>query len=78
MNFEIALATVEGMHPYEAPTEKEIIAAWQWLIDTGHAWRLNGRYGRTADGLIEDEICLPPTRRSRASSNVAEDAAAAT
>ena len=60
MNFEKALATVEGMPPYEEPTEQEVIAAWQWLIDTGHAWRLNGRYGRTADGLIEDEICTPP------------------
>jgi hypothetical protein len=59
MNFEKALATVEGMPPYEAPTEKEVITAWQWLIDTGYAWRLNGRYGRTADGLIEDDICTP-------------------
>ena len=60
MNFEKALATVEGMPPYEAQTEREVIAAWQWLIDMGHAWRLNGRYGRTADGLIEDDICTPP------------------
>ena len=57
MDCEKALATVEGMYPYESSTETEVITAWQWLIDTGHAWRLNGRYGRTADGLIEDDIC---------------------
>ena len=35
------------------------VLAWQYLIDTGHAWTLQGWYGRTAKGLIEEGICRP-------------------
>eukprot|EP01050_Picozoa_sp_SAG11_P017740 SAG11_NODE_2592_length_3188_cov_24.688795_2_plen_61_part_00 len=41
-------------------TEKELIEAWQWLIDEGHVWRLQGWYGRRAIELIEAEICEAP------------------
>jgi hypothetical protein len=56
------------MTPYEAcsiaegfcgfkPTEQQLNEAWQYLIDTGLAWSLQGWYGRTAMSLIEQGIC---------------------
>ena len=36
---------------------KEYLDAWQWLIDTGHVWKLQGWYGRTATMLISDGTC---------------------
>lgn len=43
----------------EADSEDQLIDAWQLLIDTGVVWALQGRFGRTAAGLIEDGICAP-------------------
>ena len=37
-------------------TEKEQINAWQYLVDTGMAWTLQGWFGRTAQMLINDGI----------------------
>ena len=38
---------------------EEIILFFQRLIDSGIAWRLQGRYGRTATQLIEQGHCSP-------------------
>ena len=38
--------------------EIEVASFFQELIDTGLAWKLQGHYGRTALGLIQDGICL--------------------
>ena len=38
-------------------TQEEVIEFFQELIDTGHAWRLQGHYGRTALRLIEYGLC---------------------
>ena len=35
------------------------VLAWQYLIDTGQVWELQGWYGRCAKGLIEEGICKP-------------------
>lgn len=41
----------------EDATEAEQLAAWQWLIDTGVCWTLQGSFGRTARDLIEQGLC---------------------
>lgn len=46
-----ACMVVEGSE--EVKTEEEYLAAWQYLVDTGVVWQLQGWYGRTARDLIE-------------------------
>jgi len=50
-----AVMIAEGAQ--EADSEEQLIEAWQRLIDTGLAWKLQGFFGRTASRLIEDGIC---------------------
>jgi hypothetical protein len=38
-------------------SEATQIEAWQYLIDTGLAWKLQGSFGRQAKALIEAGIC---------------------
>ena len=47
----LAEAFIEG-------TEEEVINAWQYLVDTGLAWKLQGFFGRTAKALIEEGIVM--------------------
>ena len=36
---------------------EEETAAWQFLIDTGVVWQLQGWFGRTAKRLIDEGYC---------------------
>lgn len=51
-----ACSILEGFSG-EEHTEEEAIAALQYLIDTGDAWRLQGFYGRMAARAIEAGVC---------------------
>lgn len=41
-------------------SEEEVIEAWQHLVDTGLAWKLQGFFGRTAKHLIESGVITAP------------------
>ena len=49
-----AVGIAEGF--IEADNEQQIIDAWQYLVDTGMAWQLQGWFGRTATSLIEQGV----------------------
>ena len=53
MTPQLACAIAEGFCEGEGATEKEQIEAWQYLHDTGNAYKLQGWYGRTATDLLE-------------------------
>jgi len=53
----LACAYAEGFCEGEGASEAEQLEAWQYLIDTGRAWTLQGWYGRTAIDLIEQGLC---------------------
>jgi len=56
-----AVSIAEGFCGGEDASEEEQIEAWQYLIDTGLAYRLQGWFGRTAEDLIARGVC---TRRA--------------
>lgn len=52
-NYE-AIGIAEGWK--DADSEDQVIEAWQHLHDTGLAYSLQGWFGRTVKGLIEQGI----------------------
>ena len=63
MNSYRAVALAEG---FEDGTEEEVVRAWQYLVDTGLAWRLQGWFGRTAQALIQAGVINPPNETQEA------------
>jgi hypothetical protein len=68
MNAMDAILIAEGADISSGPdegqphSEEQVIEAWQYLIDTGLAWQLQGWFGRTAAHLIGQGICQEPDR----------------
>ena len=59
-----AISIAEGFADNEEYSDEEQIAAWQHLIDTGLAWRLQGWFGRSASAMIDEGVCSSPKSRN--------------
>ena len=55
-NFTVANAIEICEQSVMSDIEEET-AAWQYLIDTGVVWQLQGWFGRTAKRLIDEGLC---------------------
>lgn len=58
MDAYLATGIAEGFE--EATSNDEMREAWQYLVNTGLAWRLQGWFGREAMRLIEAGEIMPP------------------
>ena len=56
MNNYEAIGLAEGF--IEAESEEQVIEAWQYLHDTGLAYKLQGWFGRNAQRLLEAGVIV--------------------
>jgi len=56
-----AMMIAEGVR--EPESDEQYIQAWQHLIDTGLAWKLQGFFGRTASVMIQEGLCYYPVKK---------------
>ena len=49
-----AIGLAEGF--IDADSEEQVIEAWQYLLDVGLVWQLQGWFGRTAVAMIKEGI----------------------
>lgn len=61
MEVSKAIKIAEGLK--QAKNHDEWVDAWQYLINTGIAWELQGWFGRRAMELIEEKICHEASQR---------------
>lgn len=66
LTLEEAIQIAEGEKEVD---EDKYIATWQWLIDTDHAWNLQGWYGRAAAEYIRTGLCTMPIQSSDGGDN---------
>ena len=58
MNAMEAIEIIEtGMNGDKPADQDTLVSAWQYLIDTGLAFTLQGWYGRTAAYMIDAGLC---------------------
>ena len=57
MNDYLAIGIAEGFE--EPESQEQVIQAWQYLHDTGLAYRLQGWFGRACQRLIEEGLIHP-------------------
>lgn len=58
-----AVSIAEGFEPAES--DEQVVVAWQYLVDSGLAWKLQGWFGRTASDMIEQGILRHTPARKR-------------
>jgi len=57
------LEAIEIAEGISEVSEEKYIGAWQYLIDSGAAWKLQGFFGRTAASMIQNGLCYYPTTK---------------
>jgi len=63
-NSYLATAYAEGFCEGEGASEDEQLQAWQYLVDTGLCWKLQGWFGRTAKDLLDEGLLHKPKKKS--------------
>lgn len=58
----LATAYAKGFCEGENATKDQQLDAWQYLVDNGICWQLQGWYGRMAQHPLQEGYILPPKK----------------